>query len=49
MPVADGVKGSEVALCGVGPGPIFTVSGLNGLTRLLDVQDAFVGGELNGP
>ena len=38
-----------MAICGDAPGPILTVLGLNGVTRLLEVQDADVGGELNGP
>jgi len=43
------VKVPEVADCGVAPGPMVTVLGLNGVTRLLDVQDVDVGGELKGP
>jgi len=43
------VKGPEVADCGDGPGPIVTVLGLKGVTRVVDVHDVDVGGELNGP
>ena len=43
------MKVPDVADCGDTPGPIATVLGLKGVTRVFKVHDADVGGELNGP